>query len=93
MKIQVHATVIEGYSDKPTGRLSESIVMDYDLPAVPRKDDYIGTAYGDQPVDWVWWGRDGSVTVHIKTIYTLAENLDYVLGVLKKGAPIEDKVS
>ena len=78
MKVLIAATVIEGYSDKPTGRGMERWESDYDLPAVPRVGDYVDTGYGECTVEYVYWSRE-EVRVILRTIYTLGESMDYVL--------------
>lgn len=90
MKVQVHATVIEGYSDKPTGKLSQDVTLAYDLPGIPNKGDYIGTGYGDHPVEWVSWDRDGTVSVTLRTIYTLSDSQEDVLAALASAERVVD---
>ena len=83
MRVTVAATVIEGYSDKPSGRSMERWESDYDLPAVPRAGDYVDTGYGEHPVEYVYWSRD-EVRVILRTIYTLSESMDYALAALSE---------
>jgi hypothetical protein len=86
MRVIVAATVIEGYSDKPTGRSLERWEAEFDYPAVPRAGDYIETGYGDHPVEYVSWGRNGGVLVHLRTIYTTSDSMDAALARLTEGS-------
>ena len=80
MRVRVEWTLVEGWSDKQSGRAAETVSRDYELPAVPRKGDYIDTGYGDEPVDVVFWPLDESPpTLRLRYGYTADASMDDVL--------------
>jgi hypothetical protein len=90
MKVRAQVTVYEGYSDKLTGRLFETVELEYDLLAVPRTGDYIETGYGDLMVERAFWSMGGEVTLRLQPIYTLDESQETVLAHLLGDTP-EDR--
>lgn len=80
MKVRVDGTVIEGYADKPTARLSESYDLECEMVGVPRVGDYVETGYGSHRVKTVFWDTSGEPpTVRLEVIYTCAETMEVVL--------------
>ena len=83
MKVRVELTVMEGWADHPGNRMAEHLDREYDLPAIPRKGDYLDTGRGDEPVEVVFWPMDGRAPlVRLRRTYTLSESMDDVLAVL-----------
>ena len=81
MKCRVQVLVIEGFSDAPTNRLSETVEWEAEFPAVPRVGDLIETGYGDQEVRHVFWSRT-TATLRLDRIYTGRDSLDDVRAAL-----------
>lgn len=84
MKVVVEVPIIEGWSDKPSPRLSETVHLDWDAPAVPRVGEEVEIGYGSSPVKTVFWSLDGAAPlVRLATVYTLAETMETVMSSIR----------
>ena len=87
MKARVEIPVIEGWSDKPSARLSETVMLEWDTPAVPRVGDLIETGYGAHSVRTVSWSLDGSpVHIRLAFVYTGADSMEVAMAAMRDAA-------
>ena len=87
MKARVEVPVIEGWSDKPSARLSETVMLEWDAPAIPRVGDLIEIGYGTSSVKTVFWSLDDSpVHIRLAVVYTGGESMETVLIAMRGAA-------
>ena len=69
VKVQLQATIMEGWSDK-AGRRMAWRSIEVALPAIPRVGDYFDSEAVHGRVETVFWNLDGSVAVRLASSYT-----------------------